>query len=184
MVPSPAVRYKVNAEDRLQEFNEGWTEFAEANDGREVLPSQVLGRVLWDFISDPTTIHLYQMMLQRLRQGTPRIEFTFRCDSPERRRLLSMELTAARSGAVQFFVRPVTEEERPPVAFLDATQERGTDLLAMCAWCQRVRLPDGTWAEIEDAVSSLPMFMGESVPRITHGICESCTTTMLELAEK
>jgi hypothetical protein len=184
MIPSPVVRYQVDAHDCLSQFGEGWTEFAEANSGQAFLPSLIQGRVLWEFISEPTTIHLYRQMLLRVRRGAPRISFTFRCDSPDRRRLLSMDITAAESGAVQFSAQPVSEEERPHIALLEATGERGDELVTMCAWCQRVKLDAEAWVEIEDAMARLDMFNTESIPRLTHGMCAPCMAAMFELAEK
>jgi hypothetical protein len=177
------VCYQVGGDDCLTGFNDGWTTFAEENMGGALLPGLIRGRSLWDFISDPTTAHLYQAMMKRIRGGVPRIEFEIRCDSPDRRRQLRMEIAGAPHGVIAFTVTTVREEARPPVALLDVTRERTDDLLAVCAWCMRARLSPGTWVEIESAVRSLNLFLADQLPRLTHGMCESCLEAMRPLAD-
>lgn len=174
------VRYHLDAEDRLDGFDAGWTAFAHANDGEALLPSKVLGQPLWTFISDSTTILIYRKILQRLRAGGPPVAFRFRCDSPDRRRLLGMRITSDRSGGIQFDVTPISEEWRAPVLLLAANAPRDAGLVLMCAWCQHVRLPSERWVEVEEAIDGLAIFNTDTVPRVSHGICPSCSVTWLE----
>jgi hypothetical protein len=179
-----AVCYQVGGDDCLTGFNDGWTTFAEANGGGALLPGLIRGRSLCEFVSDPTTAYLYRAMMKRLRAGAHAIEFEIRCDSPDRRRQLRMEIAGAPGGVIAFTATSVREETRPPVAVLDVTRERTDDLLAVCAWCMRARLSPGTWVDIESAVRSLDLFLADQLPRLTHGMCESCLEAMLPLAER
>ena len=52
------ILYRLNDRDEIVFVNDVWSEFATANDGRHLVPSQVLGRSLWDFITDLTTRQL------------------------------------------------------------------------------------------------------------------------------
>ena len=166
--------YRIDTDDRLAEFNDAWLAFAEANEGQALHPSSALGRSLWEFLADDTTIHLYQVMVQRLRDGGPPIRFRFRCDAPRTRRLLAMEITAEDRGSVRFSVTSSFEESRPPVALLEPAHSREKRLLTMCGWCKRVRLPADRWVEIEKAVEELRLFEGVPMPTVTHGMCPPC----------
>ena len=186
MVQSPAVRYHIDAHDRLDAVGGGWAAFAESNDGSALSESKILGRVIWEFVSDPTTVVLYTAMLKRARLGGPPIRFRFRCDSPGRRRLLSMELAAEPGGGVMFVVTPVQEELRAPEPLLDAAREASAEILTMCAWCQRVRVTAGmagSWVEVEEAVAGLVTFTRDPLPRLSHGICPPCAETMSRMID-
>ena len=55
----------------------------------------------------------------------------------------------------------------------------------MCAWCQRVALPDARWVEVEEAVEVLAFLDAVPVPIVSHGICPACyTKVMFELNRK
>lgn len=181
MAVSPAVWYHIDALDKVDAVSDSWTAFAEANNGEAVTADRVRGRVLWDFITDMTTVHLYETMVRRLRGGRPPIQFGLRCDSPDRRRLLDMHMSADMGGGILFNVSTIREEPRAPVPLLDRTRARDDRLIAMCAWCQRVRVPD-RWVEVEEAVPTLDVFTGESLPKLTHGICPDCSRAMLKIA--
>ena len=174
------VRYHIDAEDRLDGFDAGWTAFAETNDGAAMLPSKIHGQVLWQFIGDSTTVQLYKGMLRRLRKSGAPVRFKLRCDSPDRRRFLEMTLTADSSRGVQFDVKVLKEELREAVPLLAATTPRSDRLVLMCAWCQRVRVPSGDWVEVEDGLNALEIFNAETVPRLSHGICPACSATLIE----
>jgi hypothetical protein len=173
------VLYRIDIEDRLAEFNDGWLAFAQANGGHALHPSNILGRSLWDFVADAETSHLYQVMVQRLRQGGPPTRFRFRCDAPDRRRLLAMEITGDKAGGIQFSVSSVLEDPRVSLSLLDPAHPRAEHLLTMCSWCKRARLPPERWVEIEQAVEELNLFDDSPLPGVTHGICPACHEAMV-----
>jgi hypothetical protein len=168
------VCYRIDRHDRLEEFNDGWSEFARANDGVGLEPEAVRGRKLWDFVADATTVGLYQAMCSRLRDSSAPMHVHFRCDAPDRRRLLTMTMTAVDHGAIEFAVSSVSEEFRPKVALLDASTPRSTAELNMCAWCKRVQLSADRWLDVEDAVETLALFETVRLPLLSHGVCPPC----------
>ncbi len=182
MDPGPPVSYHIDHNDSLDAFNEGWLAFADANGGESLHPSRIRGRQLWEFVREPTTAQLYRSMLVRLRSGGRPIRFRFRCDAPDRRRLLEMDMTADAAGGIQFNVTSVHEEARAPVLLLDPNRTPGNGFLTICAWCKRVRLSQDEWVEVEDAVKALNLFEGAPLPALTHGVCPACSETMLETA--
>ena len=89
---APAVTYQIDSLGRIISVGPGWDHFALANHGDHLVRGAVIGRTLWDFISDPVTRAFYRTMVERLLAGTPEIAFAFRCDAPEERRLLEMRM--------------------------------------------------------------------------------------------
>lgn len=179
MDPGTPVRYHIDHNDSLDTFNDGWLAFADANEGAALHPSLIRGRQLWEFISDSTTAQLYHTMLARLRRGGPPIQFHFRCDAPDRRRVLRMDMTGDEGGGILFSVSSVREETRAPVELLDVNRLPGADFVTICAWCNRVRLPADRWAEVEEAVAELNLFGGAPLPALTHGVCPRCSDEIL-----
>jgi hypothetical protein len=159
------VRYAIDAEDSICFVDEGWYEFADANGGDELKPPAVLGLSLWGCISDPTTRDLYRQIVDRVRQGKL-ARFTLRCDSPECRRLLEMTISSNADGTVEFCTSVLSLENRAPVALLSSKVSRSTEMLRMCAWCNRINLGahSSDWVEVEDAAEQLDLFERELMP--------------------
>lgn len=175
----PRLFYNIDAADRLSSIAGAWAEFADANGGYDLSPDAILGRSLWDFVSDATVLGVYGSILTRVRQGRGPIGFQFRCDAPERRRLMRMDISNIAEG-VQFAVTMVREELRNPVVLLDSGYPRTADMMLSCGWCMRIKVGDD-WLEPEDAVNALGLFEGVPVPRLSHGMCARCHQQMLDV---
>lgn len=174
------IRYAIDADDNLCFVDDAWGLFADANDGAHLTRATMLGKSLWECITDDTTRTLYQQIVARVRQGHL-AQFTLRCDGPSCRRLLEMTITAAANGVVEFETRTVSAEDRAPVALLSRRTTRSSELLRMCAWCNQVNIGATTdeWVEVEDAMERLQCFEHGSVPQVTHGICGQCLEGMM-----
>jgi hypothetical protein len=171
---SAPVSYRIDRNDRLEWMNEGWSLFADANGGVGLEPSRVRGRLLWDFVADPTIVHLYRLIVQRLRAGAPAVRFHFRCDAPSTRRLAAMEISGDRAGSVHFDVTSVLEQPQIAPARIELPPSDDEALVRVCAWCKRVELPADTWIEPEGAMSALSLFDCPAFPGLTHGMCPRC----------
>ncbi|MEZ5318957.1 MAG: hypothetical protein R2752_16270 [Vicinamibacterales bacterium] len=174
----PAVCYAIDAADRLSTVDDGWAAFAKANDGAHLLPPGIIGRSLWDAISDHTTRDLYREMVDRVRRGLGPIALTFSCDAPGERRRLHLRMVAGERGAVAFEVRMHTHA-RAPQRLLDVHARRAGALVEMCSWCKRVVGPGKRWLPVEEAVEALALFTQASLPPLTHGICPDCYDLVL-----
>lgn len=178
-----ACSYKLDAEYRVRAVDPAWSEVARANKAPElVVPPGPLGQPVFDYIQDATTVYLYHRLFERvLRTGRP-VMFPFRCDSPEVRRFLWMEIRPGASSGLQLHTRVVRLEPRAPSSLLDRAVYRGGSSLRMCGWCKAVAVGD-RWCEVEEAVAALRLFERESLPAVTHGICPSCRGRMEGLLE-
>jgi hypothetical protein len=177
------IHYRIDADDRIVSVCGGWDDFALANDGGDAVADRVLGRPLWDFIRDPHTCLLYRQILARVRRGGS-ATFALRCDGPSHRRLLEMTVAPLTAGGVAFVTRVLSAQDREPVALLTGRGDHSAEMIKACAWCNRVEVCGGAWAEVEDAVGRLNLFERGRVPPLSHGICDPCLTLMTaKLAE-
>ncbi len=171
------MRYAVNDRDEIVFVNDAWCAFAAANGGERLGPDAVLGRSLWQFIADPTTQRLYHKVLERVRVGHD-VRFNFRCDSPDRRRLLAMEVVQVPGGVIEFRTRMLSEEARAWQPLFDPASAHSNEFVYVCAWCKRVDV-GGEWVEVEEAVARLELFDRPVLPQLSHGICRSCYAEMI-----
>lgn len=172
------LNYRIDAEDRVIGVNDAWGEFAAANDGGEVIAEKVIGRPLWDFVSGEGIAELYWQMIRRAREGHA-VEFTYRCDAPEWRRLFRMTVQSHAHGVVEFRSVLEWEEQRPKVQLLDCHQARDERWTRVCSWCQNVAVSDDAWLPVEEAVARLELLATETMPKLTHGICPACRAGMM-----
>ena len=177
------LEYTVNADDRISSVNDAWRSFAEVNEGRALLPPGILGRSLWEFIADRETRYIYQVVHDRIRGGGSPVRLSFRCDAPERRRLLQVDVLPRDDAGLLYRVLTVKQALRPFVPLLDSEGPRAESFLTMCAWCKRVDAGPGGWLEVEDAVVALELFDAPRLPQLTHGVCEECSEGLSSVLE-
>lgn len=167
-------RYRTDPDGRLVFVDDGWCVFARENDAADyAVPEALYGRDLLSFISEPTTRHVYAVLMQRVTNHHQLIVLPFRCDSPATRRWLELQMRPL-DGGVEFRTREIRIEARR-VPFPFAGFPPGSDvMLRMCSWCKQVELDTGRWGQVEEAVTRFQLFGEREVPTITHGICPSC----------
>lgn len=175
--PSSLV-YRIDADNRITWVNAAWSEFAQGNHGESVLPDRIVGQDLFASISDPAVREIYKSIIARVRAGAT-VEFTFRCDAPDKRRVFDMVVRLLVDGGEEFTSTLLSEEVRPPVVVLEPGGSRSKNLIRVCSWCQKVALPDGRWLPVEQAVAELHLLEESQLPAITHGICPPCHTGMM-----
>lgn len=174
--------YYVNDRDELVSVNEAWDKFAAANRGRHLVSQHVLCTSLHDAIEEETTQALYRDIIRLARDGH-RMQFCFRCDSPNARRLFEMTVSPFGNDRVEFRSRLKHHEYRPHVELFNPLAARNKDLVRVCSWCKKV-FADGRWVEVEKALEILHLFEKSPLPRLTHGICETCAQKVLQVLDR
>ena len=173
--PREIFKYGVDRNDVLLGVSENWQSFSEENGGGEgCYPQNIIGSSLWRHICDWETKQLYQTILERVRNHNHRATFSFRCDSPEKRRFLSLAVIPMEEASVAFESTIINTELREPVALLSGEVERSQELLRICSMCKRIAISATEWVEVEIAVQQLGLFQKVVMPQFTHGICQSC----------
>lgn len=176
----PETIYRIDQKDRLTFVNEEFNEFALANDVPELTGNSVLTREIWDFIPDSGTRYLYGQLIKQVREGH-NVRFEFRCDSRDLRRDGEMRMSLHTGGEVEFKIRILSAVPRKRQDGWNAHAKSSGDLICVCSWCDRVKLDDARWGEIDEAIIELRILSGEFLPRISHGICEDCYTRMTRI---
>lgn len=174
--------YCIAADNRIAWVSEEWLEFARQNQAPELTREHVVGRPLFSFVSGAETEYLYYMLLDRVRSLRETVSVSFRCDSPLLRRFMTLRVSPLAKERVQFDGLLVRAEPRQAVSLLDAAAARALGALTICGWCKKVQVDD-EWLEVEVAVERLDLFGASQVPRLSHGVCDSCGGDVRRLAE-
>lgn len=176
-MPTPAdavCRYRIDRDGRLTFVDRGWCDFAIENGAPDLaVPERLYGRPLLSFISDSTTLHVYSLLMERVAAQQETVVVPFRCDAPELRRWLQLEMAPHEDG-IEFAIRRLRTESRQAPLRFDQPGTRADLLVRMCSWCKDVELESNRWGPVEHAVRAFELFRDDDVPGITHGICPSC----------
>ena len=175
----------IDGADKIVHVNDAWLAFAAENTAPQLTASVVLDQHIWRFIQGQETSYLYQQIFSRVRDGKAPVTFPFRCDSPDCRRFMEMELALLPGDAIQFTAHILREEWRDPIDLLDVSRDRNREFVKVCSWCKKINIPGRGWGEIEAAIMALDLFGHDPMPRMTHTICDSCRAALrLELPQE
>ncbi|HPC74095.1 MAG TPA: hypothetical protein PK120_06165 [Syntrophales bacterium] len=162
--------YEVDREDIIVSIEGPWDRFAAANGGKAPARAETIGRNLFDFIRGPEVAHVYRAMHDVLRaKPEKQIVFSYRCDAPDLKRHMTMEMYCSENRIVY---RSTLEREEPisPPVYIDYDSTSG-EIVVMCAFCKRFRYPSESdqWSPIDDLLARVPPAF-----EISHSICPVC----------
>jgi hypothetical protein len=167
--------YRIDSNDIIVSVSQNWESFARDNAwGSELSPENVIGHLLWDFIQDIETRHLYEEVFRRVRAGKPTRPIPFRCDSPQERRFLKLLLSPLPDGQIEISSTIIRTERRDPVRLLDESIPRSNEIIRICSMCKKIFATHNKWVEIEEGLVQLRPFEASEMPRLTHGLCPDC----------
>jgi hypothetical protein len=172
--------YEVDERLVLRRLGPGWDDFAIQNGAPELVSPFPLGRPLWMFMDDATTVQLYELLFARVSRLRRAMTVPVRCDGAARRRFFALTIEPGPSGGFSISALLVRSEPRQPIRLFDRNARRRQESIAMCSMCQRLEVAGG-WMEVEDAVTLLRLFERDDMPRLTHTVCESCERFMMTL---
>lgn len=173
---SGSLSYTIDGDDNIIHTGGGWDCFAEQNDAPQLVFENICGAPLWDHLEGAAIIQVFQTLIKRVREGKP-MEFKFRCDSPQLRRTLSLQMFPHADGSVTFQTRTLHVETRSNGHATQGISEM--DRLVVCSWCRKIEVGDDIWTEVEDSVDTLRLFDATVLPEVSHGICETCYATLM-----
>ncbi|MDP6776104.1 MAG: hypothetical protein QGI83_05005 [Candidatus Latescibacteria bacterium] len=166
--------YHVDSEHRIVHVNDEWDVFAKENDAPDLTRDAVLGKVLWGYVFDRETRHLYRVAIEKVLSRKASVSFPFRCDAPHIRRHMRMEVNPLEGDRCQFTSTIVREEPRERVDLLGVDETRTQESLRMCSWCKKLDADEAGWLEVERGIEELDLFRSATLPSITHTICPLC----------
>ena len=176
----PKPTYTIDAQDRLIDVNLAYVRSLASEHGI-LIPSQLIGRSVWDFVAGTVPKQLWRVLQRRVRALGAPVFLPMRIDLPDQRRLVDVELHALGNDDIRHVQQMLWCEARPAVALLDPNYPRDERTVVRCAWCARVRVRLGLWMEIEAAQHALGIEAGSSLPSVQDTACTACKQTILQL---
>ena len=166
--------YSINEDGIITNYSKNFPTFARNNDWHlDMEPEAIVGRPIFDFISGEETKNLYEVLFEHCRKGKRIGPIPFRCDSPTERRFLELNLRLLPKNHIDIITVLLKTESRPRVKILQTNTPRTKQLIRICSMCKKV-FADDEWVEIEEALIRMKLFEQERLPRLTHGLCNSC----------
>ena len=171
--------YRLDPDDCIIHVNQHWLDFAQENGAPELTREAVLGQPVSRYIADWDTSHLYELIYEKVRSGGKPFTVPIRCDSPERRRYMMLQIAPAGGRELELTGRVLKIEERPPTRLPAAGAEGSKEfVVVICAWCKKIRANNSHWLEIEEALQTAKL-LGPIPPSLTHGVCPDCRQRIL-----
>lgn len=173
--------WQIDEHDVIESVGGGWDAFAKDNEAAGLAGTGVVGRSLYEFIAGDELRRIHGHLLRSVRtHGTP-LSLPFRCDSPDARRFMRLEMRLAGADAVEFRAVLLRAEKRPHLRLLDAGEPRSRSFVVSCSFCHRIRdrESDASWLEIDAAVERMGLLLSSLPPRLVHGVCPACKARIL-----
>jgi len=168
------ISWAIDRRELVVDIAGDWLSFAQSNDAKSLLPEVVIGNSLWSYISGVEVQDMYRQIIVRVRETADPVDFCYRCDAPDRRRLMRMEIERADDGLVWFHSRLIQEIKRPWFNSIYRHAVRNKCQLDICSVCRRVGVDDMLWSEPEDAANSIPKLCSNQTPMLVERICDDC----------
>lgn len=177
--------YVIDHMDRIVSMSSNWLSFAARNDaGESCHPDRIINQQIWSFIQGYETRHVYEICINNVRNHQKTIVLPFRCDAPDLRRYLELEISPLPRGHVQLTSRIIREEPRETVKLLQTGKPKLFDFITMCSMCKKIQVAENVWFETEEAIARLGLFELEVLPQISHGLCQDCFKMSIDEADQ
>src|SRR5882672_7289955 len=105
---------RLDGSDAIASVSEGWLESARASGSPDLTEAAVIGRPFSDFVADPVSIQLYQLVFRRVRRTGQTIRVPFRCETQNERWHMEMEVRPLEDGGLECRNQTVLVENRGP----------------------------------------------------------------------
>ena len=171
---SRVFEYKIDRHDAITDVDEDFRSFAVENGADSLASDSIIGQTLWEHIEGKETRHLYRLMLQRIRKTGGRLRVPYRCDSPDCRRFMELEIYPLPDQKIGFTSRIVKQELQEPVDLFSSSADRSEEFLGVCSWRKRMRVEGVGSVEVDKGVAELDLFEMARLPQLMHSICPDC----------
>lgn len=172
--------YTIDAHDRIVAVNGEWLRFGRPQGSVDAALPHLIGRSIWELTPGGQVRQLWQLLYQRVRSVGAQVLVPMRVDTARERRLIEIELRPLADQSIQHICERVWSEARPFAALLDPSSSRDQRCLHACAWCSRIQVGAGLWQELEDALATLAIESGSSVPSLLSVACMTCKQSLLK----
>ncbi len=168
------VIFLLDQELRFVECNPGWDRFAAENGGRGIFRTDVLGKLILDFVPNVLRgFYVHKYWFASRTEGWT--ELDYHCSSPEKIRLFRMGITPVGSELLVLnhllieedcIIRPLQDSDIPKYV----SPDRFTTQCVNCRKTKHRNVP-ATWEWV-------PELLQNSDLKISHGICPRCAAAL------
>lgn len=170
---SDPIVYKLNRNNVIDEVNDAWIEAATNLRAFTLLPDQVIGQELQQFIADSATYQHFTRILDLTRENKE-FEFCYRCDTPNQKRIFKTAVAASWNGAVELSHHLITTQQLDqPYITRDVLPTRK---VMRCSNCARLRI-NTEWVEPEMALSAGLLDQPQTI-NLSYTICQDCSNNL------
>jgi len=174
--------YSLSSDDVVVDVGGAWDDFALANDGEDCTREHVVGNSIFNFISGPEVVTLYQALFSSVRKQQRPLSFAFRCDAPARLRRMMLYISPLPEHGLVVTTELLRESSRDLVSLLERDAERSEEQLDICCICSKVRSDRDEWVPIEEESARRNLLERLAIPRLSHGYCPPCLEEQLALS--
>lgn len=172
--------YWLGPTERIVRVGPCWDRFALANDGAAATGEKIVDRPVWDFVQDAATRMWLESLIALVRLRSVSIQRPYRCDSPDMKRFMQMNIVPEDEGILRVEHSLVRCEPKSRSVWIDSFSKANSDVRVRCSICGRVRL-DKEWIE-PDRLSSSTSRGGIAKLAVIYGVCDDCKTLAMSLA--
>jgi len=172
------VVYRLGADDRIIGVGAQWLAFARANGAPSLTPDAVCGRPVFDFVEGMEVRSIYRALFETVRARRRPVSIPLRCDSPDRRRLLRLDVRPVRDRELEIEGTLLRDEPRARAGGQGAALPAPRLLLELCSFCKRVAVPGRGWVELEDLGPAALALAAGRTPELRQSICEPCASEL------
>ncbi len=167
--------YEVDKGGIIVSIDGPWDNFSRSNGSAAATKEKTIGRSLFEIIKGPGVVHVYRMMHDVLFSNPAKpVAFAYRCDAPDKRRFMKMEMKVSGERIVY---RSTIEKEEPvsPPLVLDY-DALGEKIVVLCSLCKDFRYPgeSSEWHPVERLFETVPEAFA-----VSHSVCPSCFQKVL-----
>jgi len=177
-------QYELDHDNRIVDVDETWSAFAAENGTDALERNKVLGRDIASYIAGWSLADMYTTVFDYVRDNQVVVVAPFRCDSPESRRYMELEIAPRPERHLQLTGRLVRQQDHPYVPLLDLKQKRNGQWQVVCSVCRRIKIAGEQWLEVEDALDDPYAIPDEGLPLLTHDVCPDCVAMMRGLVSR
>lgn|GEM_PF-997693 len=165
------VQYTINGHDIITATSDGFDAFASANNASQ-LSDQVLGQVIWKYMYSEDVNRVYQRLFAAVRQSGKKASMTFRCDSHEVLRFMQIHVEPQAEAHLLISTDTIREVPRARVLASEILYNGIQSGLPMCSHCNRIKVEEHGWTEIDAALKDnlIPTSLS-----VTFDLCGQCT---------
>ena len=172
---SKITKYWIDRDNSIIRTNEHWDQFAMDNDGAGTLSAKVTGKSLLRFIDGDSTKMLIEAMITGSRVSKKVYTRNYRCDSPEKKRLMTMSIVPEGNGIIRIDNEVIHESQFEVVRKI-LPSVLGKTFLPRCTVCNRIKYEEN-WHEPDAAILN-PLFVDNAL-RAAHTVCPACRESTL-----